>query len=84
MSNGGVAKPSERGEKRGIKRDRKTMNRLKMYNARPIRDRKGKVVYEQFQVCTLSGNLLKFASQRTQATKLVLSRTESGLDLCEL
>jgi len=49
MSNGGVAKPSERGEKKGIKRDRKTMNRLKMYNTKPIRDRKGKVVYEQYQ-----------------------------------
>jgi len=49
MSNKGVAKPSERGEKRGIKRDRRTMKRLAMYNTKPIRDKKGKVLYEAFK-----------------------------------
>jgi len=37
------------GEKRGIKRDRATMKRLKVYKEKPIRDKKGKTLYESFQ-----------------------------------
>jgi hypothetical protein len=71
MSNGGVAKPSERGEKKGIKRDRRTMNRLKMYNTKAVRDRKGKVVYEQYKV-----RVEKFYSIDLQSLRILLIKLE--------
>jgi len=50
MSNGGVAKISERGIKKGIKRDRQTINRLKMYNTgKKIHNREGKVIRQDYQ-----------------------------------
>jgi len=45
-----VAKISAKGgDKQGRKRDRSTVKRLKMYNTRPVRNRKGKIVSEQFK-----------------------------------
>jgi len=40
---------TERGAKKGINRDRSTINRLKMYNERPLRDKKGRILYQAFQ-----------------------------------
>jgi nuclear GTP-binding protein len=44
-----TVKKTERGERKGIKRDRTIVNRLKMYNDRPIRNREGKLVYQSFK-----------------------------------
>eukprot|EP01130_Rhizamoeba_saxonica_P002599 TRINITY_DN12373_c0_g1_i1.p1 TRINITY_DN12373_c0_g1~~TRINITY_DN12373_c0_g1_i1.p1 ORF type:complete len:528 (-),score=141.11 TRINITY_DN12373_c0_g1_i1:111-1694(-) len=42
-------KRTERGEKRGIKRSRTTERRLKMYNDRPERNKRGKVTFHRYQ-----------------------------------
>lgn len=38
-----------RGDRKGLTKDKSTVNRLKMYNQRVQRDRDGKVTYQAFQ-----------------------------------